>query len=495
MNINSQTVRRVTEGVLGATCTLWLLMSFTYPFGWDQGLFAWVGNRIVQGGLPYTDGWDFKGPLTYYAFALAERLFGIHLWSVRVLDAALLAAAAWAIYRASASLTDRLTARLATLMFLVWYASHSFWHTAQPDGWAGMLLMLGVAPLLVAGDARTGVRELVWSGVAIGLATLFKPSYAAFLLLPFVFCAVAYHGRRRLLGLVAGFGWLIPLVLTVLWFAIKGGLADLVEVHIQYAALYVGRSPGARLRPLVEYFLASRVIAVALPVLIFGAWVLFRTRRSAAALVVTWVVLVVAMVTVQSRFYAYHWLPILPPAVLLGAVGLHALQSTSRPFAVVLFGVIAAHGLAPVALEEARFGAWLSGRLSAEAYYDGYGEPGDDMRAVEWLRHEAQPGEVFVFGWHSVVPWLAGRTSVSRFPYSLPLLLGEGSPLRAAYRREAMAALDRQRPTYILIGTQSEQILGFAATVDDFPEFAALLRSQYRERARLGRITMFERVP
>jgi hypothetical protein len=69
---------RFTTGLIrvgSALAGAWVVMSFTYPFGWDQGLFAWVGDAIVRGGLPYRDAWDFKGPLLYYVYALAQWLF------------------------------------------------------------------------------------------------------------------------------------------------------------------------------------------------------------------------------------------------------------------------------------------------------------------------------------------------------------------------------------------------------------------------------------
>ena len=54
-----------------ALAIVWAFASLSFPFGWDQGIFAWVGSTIVDGGLPYRDAWDIKGPLTYYVYAAA----------------------------------------------------------------------------------------------------------------------------------------------------------------------------------------------------------------------------------------------------------------------------------------------------------------------------------------------------------------------------------------------------------------------------------------
>ena len=114
--------------------------------------------------------------------------------------------------------------------------------------------------------------------------------------------------------------------------------------------------------------------------------------------------------------------------------------------------------------------------------------------AVAWLEERGDPGSVFIFGWHSSVAWLSERPTVSRFGYSLPLLMGEGLELRSQYRTEAMAALEAAPPRYIVSGTQSEQIMGRRLTVADFPELAHFIATRYRPAAHLGRITIHERV-
>jgi hypothetical protein len=466
-------------------------MSLTYPFGWDQGLFAWVGGVIAHGGLPYRDAWDFKGPLVYYTYALAQALFGVHLWSIRLLDGAFALAAAFSVRRGAATLTDSATARWAAVVFLLWYASHSYWNTAQPDGWTGMLLIIVLAPLL--GDRPLfSARQMIVIGACVGVATLLKPLNAAYLLLPLAGVLTSTAVSRWRSMALAVVGWVAPIAVVVAWFAAKGGLTDLIDSHLRYAAIYVGLSPAAGLRGLVEYLLSARVMAVGLPAVAYGGWVLWQTKRSAAVVLVTWIGVTTFSVVVQNRYYAYHWLPLLPAATLLGAVALHDLAARTRVFVSLVLGAVLLHCLAPIGLEEARFAGWLAGRIDRDAYYTAYGAPGDDMKAVRWFRESAQPGTVFVFGWHPVVPWLSERQSVSRFGYSLPLLMGNGLDIRDRYRAEALDALRAAPPRYIIVGTQSEHILGNSMTIADFPALAELVNRSYRPVVRFGEITIYE---
>ena len=53
----------------------YLPLIYLVPLGWDQGSFLYTGTVISNGGNPYLDSWDFKGPLIYYLNALSVSLF------------------------------------------------------------------------------------------------------------------------------------------------------------------------------------------------------------------------------------------------------------------------------------------------------------------------------------------------------------------------------------------------------------------------------------
>ncbi len=494
---------QATAWLAVGAAVLWLLMSLTYPFGWDQGLFSWAGGVIVRGGMPYVDAWDMKGPLVYYVYAAAERVFGVHLWSIRIVDAIGLCLTAAAIARIVAAGADRVIARWAALLFVLWYASQSYWHTAQPDGWTGMVLIIAIAPLLTI-PAPLSLRRALVIGAAIGLTTLFKPLWAAFLVLPLLHVAMTRTSRRIPLAAGAIAGWLLPIAIAGLWFWSHGALDELIAVHLRYSSLYAGQagagleatqaSPG-RLRGLVDYVLTTRVIDVALPVIAYGAVVLWRRHRAGALVAIAWIAIVIAAVVAQNRFFAYHWLPLLPVATVLGALGLHDLLLRAPRLAQIVAVLLVIHCVAPIALEESRFVSWMAGRTTTETYYAGYGEPGDDMKAVSWLRQSGQAGGVYVFGWEAGIVWLSHRPFVSRFGFSMPLLIDVDPGLRDSYRRELLQALDATPPRYIVVGRQSARIMGAAKSIADFPELSELIARAYQPAVQFGPLAIYERRP
>jgi 4-amino-4-deoxy-L-arabinose transferase-like glycosyltransferase len=483
-------VRLAAAGALAAVA-LWVPMSLTYPLGWDQGIFAWAGGVIVDGGLPYRDAWDLKGPLVYYVYAIAQWIFGAHLLSVRVIDAVALAFSCWAVLRVLAALTDRTFARFGAIFFALWYASFSYWHTAQPDGWSGML-MIGVAAALIARPAAITSSRAVIAGMACGLAALTKPFWLLFVLAAAIPIWFGGRSRRGVLLTLLIAGCVAPIGVALLWFAAHGALADFWQVHVLDAAAYASLVPVDRPARLVESLASTRAGFLIVPVALYGGLVLWRSNRVAAGFFLSWILIVLGGVWLQGRFFAYHWLPLMPAVAILAVMGLRAMASASVRLAMVTVVVLIGLVAAPVLYEEVRFVSWLGGRTSTEAYYDAYGQAGPEMRAVAWMSREARPGKIFVFGWNAGIAWLTGRDIVSRFGFSMPLLSGTDDMMQR-YRAEALAALERDPPTYFIEGDISPKILGRSPALADVPDLAAFVARGYREVARLGSIVIRER--
>src|SRR6187401_852671 len=58
--------------LLALACVLLVvrLPSLVQPMGADQGLYAYIGERIRSGGVPYRDAWDQKPPAIHVTYAV-----------------------------------------------------------------------------------------------------------------------------------------------------------------------------------------------------------------------------------------------------------------------------------------------------------------------------------------------------------------------------------------------------------------------------------------
>lgn len=317
--------------------------------GWDQGIHAWIGGVINAGGLPYRDAWDSSGPLACYLHAVAERIFGANAWGIRVLDLALLALSAYGIARCAGRLTHPGIGHYAGLGLILWYASGGWWHTAQRDGWASMLLLWGLAPV-VGGNVQIG--WYAWAGATIGSAVLIKPIFGTYVLtagLSAFFVTESWRVRLAAWVVTLG-GFCVPLGIAAAWFALHGAMDDVLEAYVLWPMQVYRETAGGTMwsvRKVVEQALDGRVYCMLLPTALFGLVALWRSSRRVFWVLASWSGLALTGVVVQGRFFDYHWLPLHPSAILLSAVGIHrALQSIPswrQTFVPIYLGVVGLH--------------------------------------------------------------------------------------------------------------------------------------------------------
>ena len=499
---------------LAALAAVWAIASLSWPFCTDQGLFSWIGDVIHQGGMPYRDAWDIKGPLAYYLYALAQWLFGKNLWGIRLLDLAFLAASTAVLGRVVRDLSDSVIARWACLIFILWYGSGSFNTTAQPDGWASMMILIGIAPLAKA-SGRFTLKSLVMAGLLVGCAALIKPFFAGFLLIPLLGMIVTEGTRARRLatdGVVLVAALALPLTLAAGWFAHRGALDELIEVHLIYpAVVYMDVtlvSPSSVLRGVLRYVMQGKVVVVLLPVAVLGLLRLWQTARRTALLLLCWTSLGFFMVALQNRFFEYHWSLLLPPLVLLGSVGFHAvleewrehrgearstLRSPGAVLAFLLFLLLVFHASVVPLRDVANWIPFALGSLPAKDYYAGFHTAGSAMLVADHIRgRTTEDDRVAVLTWDTSVIYLAGRQSATRFGHTMPLVCGKGTAVRERYRREFLAGLRAVRPVYItVVSYQPGEIFGKGHPLADFPELESLIKDGYHREAKFDRLSLF----
>ena len=127
--------------------------SLAQPAGADQGLYAYVGQRILAGEVPYRDAWDQKPPAIHYTYAAMYAL--------------------WPGDSDAVVATTDLIVAVATALLLLALGrrlGHSFTSTIEGGSWCGgiaaLLFLLYTNPALtrlggvrIRGHARCSSRS------------------------------------------------------------------------------------------------------------------------------------------------------------------------------------------------------------------------------------------------------------------------------------------------------------------------------------------------
>lgn len=503
-------VSRVLLLGLAGLALLYAATSLAWPIGWDQGIMAWVGSVVESGGLPFQDAWDPKGPASYLPFATASAVGGQLPVSYRVVELMLLLGGALATGAVVRRLGLRKGAVFASFALALTQPSLGFQNTLQPDQWAGWLLVAVVA--ITLGNWRAPGLGILAGGL-VGLATLIKPQYVLLLLIPL---GIAWTGEERLkwkrLWLVLG-GAAVPVLACLVWFGSHGGLDALLDGYI-LANLEARLDAGGQILPFEKSLpMAATAMPYLLPLALsaaIGLVACWKQNPRTALLLLTWLVLTLAGLALQARWFPYVWTPVIPPLVVLGITGLadlvgpgHAVPAISRRVRLVLAGGLglsaAVLASLPLARESRAVASSALGRIDRMQYLTRYREGGPNFsaaevtRAAEYLARVTAPNDCVLVWPEPGVNVLANRRTPARFATVAALTRYERSERRQRYQEEFLFTLTRNPPRLILIDSMAttNRPAYVGDLVNRFPEFLRLVHERYDLAGTVGKYSVW----
>lgn len=489
--------------VIAFSTLAYALTSVFLPMGWDHGIIASVGSSYVDGGVPYVDSWDMKGPVAYVPFSLAELLFGKTMWGVRLMDLAYWAVAGGVMFMSLRQLIGWQFAAWAALATYLWLASAGWLFTAAPESWVTASAVIAILPLLAPGTKLTPVKFAL-CGFLIACGGLVKPSYFTIGTAPLVFLALSGElswPRRFALAAALAAGALIPPALVGGWFAARGGFEAMIEVHLLYPlSSYVEGDNGmdAVIAGIAAFALKAPIVLTA-PFALVGIWGWHADKRLVATLL-AWLGVALFCVAIQGKFYVYHWFAAYPPLFILGALGLaHLMERGDQPGLLALVAlaggaIILAATVARPVRDVVRLVQYRVLQDDPQAYYGAYNfrlyNAADQVAAANYIAERTSPEEpVYVWGSDSTVAYLADRPYATRFTFAMPL--AEPGDYRDSYRAQAMAQLNANPPTYFVVGMNWTGELPAKDDLPAFPELDAFLKANYTLETTFGTLELY----
>jgi hypothetical protein len=465
------------------------LPTVAQPAGADQGLYAYVGQRVAQGELPYRAAWDQKPPAVHYTYAV---MFGMWPHDGVVAATDLIVAAAVALLLVV--LGRRLSATpaagylAATLFLLLGNPALNRLGGVRVRGQCEVFIGLAVAGAVLclhhalfdrkeAGGANRS--WLLAAGALLGVAALYKYNAAAYLVaaLAGILAVTARRGlpeaARTSLPLVAGFA--LPVGVMLLWFGVSGAFWDLYHATITYNLLYSGETYGSPLE-FLTYLLTFPVRHARVDPLWFagglGCAVLLARGRGAPhqTIATLWVAAACLSIAINgSRGLPQYFVQAAPALGLAAGLAGAELWGRFRPApraALIALLAVAVVRVATVdrivkAVDYTRHDLhYLSGRLARAEYLDRFGgqQASDKFAAAAvaelagFLQDRTRPGEpVYVFGFSPGAYVQARRESASRFFWSRPIIVEfrDGAP---GYGPAGLLEdLERARPPIVVL--------------------------------------------
>ncbi len=474
------------------------------PLARDQGLFAYVGQVILQGGMPYRDVFEQKGPATHMTFAAVLYLGGETQLAVRGFfylvalgSVGLGSALAWKLAGPWAAWATACVMSFALLQG-DWGTP---WQTAQVED---LLLLIALATLLLVVSGPKHLKS--WHGWAWGSlwawAVALKPTAvlpAAVLTVPVAWELLRHRGAKPLVRwLLASALGATAVALPLLAWLWRGGALEAcwnqVVLHNWQVYARGYRKPYEALTMLLDPRW-SRMELLAL--LALG----YRRIRDCRLwrLLGWWLAAHYAVVIWQGKFWPYHWTPAVGILSIAAGVGVARMaqlvaraclgQVRSGTVALgigglgLLVGTVDVPSWVRTAKEVVRL--WGHGELDLyRARFRVGAAPYEQTWPVaQYLAQHTAPGErIQVWGHECLIYFLSGRRAATRFAFNRTLCR-RGHPRVEKWRREFLAQLAQNPPTYFVLVHQDgvpQFPRGSDRELEEFPELKRWLANHYK---------------
>lgn len=459
------------------------------PFDSDSAMFIYMGKLISEGGRFGHEIVDNKFPTVGLLMSAPWRLLGSN-WPLWVMLGAVLSGlACWRLVRAAGRAFGSRAAIPALLAGIVLLNfSFTVWGGFQLETLHIFFASLAAAAGLDA-LRSDDPRDSFLLGLSAAMGAYAKPTALAVVVAFAIVMIVQLRRRPARLVLHGGMtliGVLIPAATFLVYLIFSNSLRDMPALF-QQISLYAKNSAwgGEDLKKLI-----TLVILAGFPFFIIGA--VFRRRRIdhtdgsqlAVWFVALWLGLELLGVILQRRMYAYHFMPITAPLVLLFA---------AMPRRVDIRTIACA--LIPMSLFS------LIGAANVLRY--GY-EPHRTLLASEYLQQHAIAGERV---WADDVPRLILETELrtgSRHPITFLFANDDDAALR--FGNAILEDLQSQKPRYIVLPTElAKYILHQQRNIRELEDFErrrenygvawgwieSFVKQHYTPAARAGRDTVW----
>lgn len=450
----------------------------------DEGVFAAVAQRLLQGYPLYAAAWDDKPPLVYWLYAAVLWVWGPSIPALRALAA--LWAAAVAV--AATLLADRMSGRPAGLAAGLLCAV--LLSTPFIEANLALTELFGAAPvawafvsLTAEGASSQSWRRAVVAGALLAVGFLFKQVYALDALAMGIFLLLTGSaGRRHLLAMGVSYAGVLALVAGIL--LAQGALGEGLYAVFGFYTVYLREGSG--MPPVFAVMrLAPATLAVAL--------VLAARRRRAltrADLATLWLGFAASGAVLAARPFGHYLVQVVAP-LSLGTALAGATAIGKRTAA----GIVPVCFTSLLVLMSAFSGFWLTYPMVRPDYYTAL-----MARLTGQGSHEAVEG---VFSWrvthqHHLAAIIRGDDERTLFvwgeyPWLYPLA-GARNPTRyvtsyqTAFRPHAKAevleALRRTPPRYIVWERDEWRRL---------PGLAEIVAAHYERIAAVGNTELYRR--
>ena len=457
----------ITALLLATILILTFLMRLPFhdvPLIRDEGEYAYIGQRMLDGDIPYRDIFIHKPPMAFYIYLVALPIFGqtgtsIHLFATLYIMAAILA-----LYWMTRSIYDQKTALVSSVVFsIITFCHNGLIHQASTEIFMLFPMIIGFHAL-VYGINKKKPFYIYLSGLLCGVAFMTKQTGLYYLIFA-LFAIIVFQWRRKqdrklaplirnFICLLAGFLTLIGAILLHL--GLNGALKDFFDQVFVFNYHYVTLryNPGfvkTITRTLMKIFRGDQFLWLT-GIVTFG-YFLIRDRTPANLSLAVWFILLFAGACSGGGFYGHYFLPVIPAISIAAGYGLTKLvsecaTSDNKLIDTGIALVVIALCIIPVFVSVAPYFKISPEKLSRNMVGM---NPFLEAKVVARYISESttEKDSIFVIGSEPEIYFLSNRRSASKYIFFYSLTTPYPGVLKD--QKKVVAEIRRNRPKYVVL--------------------------------------------
>lgn len=442
-----------------------LRMDFLHePLERDEGGYAYIGQEILRGNLPYRDAMDQKPPGIHYIYAAIIAMLGATPESIRIGAAIYSIGTVLSVFLCTRRVFGSNAALWSSFLYGI-FSSGPLIRGSSSNSEVFMVLPIILSMYLtLVWSERHKTSILVCSGFLLGCALVIKtvalPHIVAGLIFVLIVAKQTRDWKRTALDSSLFLGaTAIPQLASVLYFFLKGALGDYYYWTIEFNKMYGQTSPA-------EFFGhmhlgLSRVFPELTPLLVLAVpalWFVFSNLRTSSAIFIAGS-LVAAFIglSMPTKFYEHYFIQLIPPLAILAGAGLSYILAQRRPIVIIGLILFLTSTAYWVQADYKYYLVYTPEEISTRKYTNDVFV--NSVKIAQYIKDRTVPTDyIYQWGFEPELYFLANRRSPN--PYTLHFAVAASKDPWEASLSLGNSIISK-RPKYIVVQQGRSQYPGF----------------------------------
>lgn len=407
----------------------------------DQSVYQHVANVIKDGGMPYKDTFDHKGPLIYLIYFLGSSIESTHgVWLFELLAVTI---TVFFLYKIARLTKCSKPASIIATAIAVSPWIGNFYDPAMTEEFAlpFCTISLYIFLDLLINNRITALRSIL-CGFCFGGVLMLRPNMVAIWIIFSIAALIYYLKQKRIKDLFKTiFSFLLGIIIFIIpiliWIIKGGAFNDFVDQYILFNLEYSKVSAQTSLFSTLKFFITPIILSF-IPAFYFA----FKKRTISTIACLLYLLLSILLCSMSQKLYPHYGIVLIPALIIPLSLTIKCIATEKATnSAKILLVIIIVLSIEPYLNS-------LSNIIkTARSSHDSMQLDASTTILCNFIESHSSPGDtISVYGNRDILYNLTGRQSASKYSYQTPIV-----NVRESILDEYLQDISTNKPKIVVI--------------------------------------------